>query len=175
MAEPTTGSVEKMWQFARKFAEKSGTAFHPEPEVTEVVINGLAAHVDEFGRPRSHRMVGRDFYVCKRSVRAKPGHNRRRSTGGRHYAGEHRGDKVSSPVALPGRSSWRDDLRPFGAGSSSRKGQHSGDRGRNRSRFGGDDLQVTNHSGGRQGTGSGYRGGMAGARCTGVRDGLRSS
>ena len=51
MKEPSEKSVDKMWQFAKKFAEKSGTTFHPNKDVTEVVIKGLAAHVDEFGRP----------------------------------------------------------------------------------------------------------------------------
>ena len=37
--------------YARKFAEKSGTVFHPNPEVTEAVIHGLAAHTDQLGRP----------------------------------------------------------------------------------------------------------------------------
>jgi ferredoxin-thioredoxin reductase catalytic chain len=51
MQDPSPESVEKMWRYARKFAEKTGTAFHPHPEVTEAVINGLAAHVDTLGRP----------------------------------------------------------------------------------------------------------------------------
>lgn len=51
MDSPSKESLEKMWRFARVFAEKSGTAFHPNPEVTEAVITGLAAHVDQFGRP----------------------------------------------------------------------------------------------------------------------------
>ncbi|HXE73162.1 MAG TPA: ferredoxin-thioredoxin reductase catalytic domain-containing protein [Candidatus Nitrosotenuis sp.] len=51
MSKPSPQSLEKMWNFARKFAEKSGTSFSPNPEVTEAVITGLAAHVDELGRP----------------------------------------------------------------------------------------------------------------------------
>lgn len=51
MEEPSPESSEKMWRYARKFAEKSGTAFHPDAGVTEVVIKGLAAHVDTLGRP----------------------------------------------------------------------------------------------------------------------------
>lgn len=51
MQQPSAESLEKMWRYARKFAEKSGTVFHPDPEVTEAVINGLSAHVDELGRP----------------------------------------------------------------------------------------------------------------------------
>src|SRR6266487_5996852 len=51
MNEPSAESREKMWRYARKFAEKSGTVFHPEAEVTEAVILGLAANVDQLGRP----------------------------------------------------------------------------------------------------------------------------
>jgi ferredoxin-thioredoxin reductase catalytic chain len=49
--EPTKANVDRMWKFARTFADKSGTSFHPNPEVTEVVIKGLALHQDEFGKP----------------------------------------------------------------------------------------------------------------------------
>jgi ferredoxin-thioredoxin reductase catalytic chain len=51
MEEPTEASKEKMWRYAEKFAEKSGTFFHPDRNITEGVILGLAAHVDQFGRP----------------------------------------------------------------------------------------------------------------------------
>jgi ferredoxin-thioredoxin reductase catalytic chain len=51
MEQPTAESLDKMWRYARKFAEKSGTAFHPDSEVTEAVVNGLAANVDQLGRP----------------------------------------------------------------------------------------------------------------------------
>jgi ferredoxin-thioredoxin reductase catalytic chain len=51
MEAPSPESSEKMWRYVRKFAEKSGTAFHPDAGVTEAVINGLAAHVDTLGRP----------------------------------------------------------------------------------------------------------------------------
>jgi ferredoxin-thioredoxin reductase catalytic chain len=49
--QPTQASMDKMWNFAKKFAEKSGTVFSPDPYVTEGVILGLASHVDQFGRP----------------------------------------------------------------------------------------------------------------------------
>jgi ferredoxin-thioredoxin reductase catalytic chain len=51
MQQPSSESLEKMWRYARKFAEKSGTVFHPNPEVTEAVVTGLAANVDALGRP----------------------------------------------------------------------------------------------------------------------------
>jgi ferredoxin-thioredoxin reductase catalytic chain len=51
MAEPNKDSLDKMWKFVKGFADKSGTAFHPTPAVTESVVNGLAANVDELGKP----------------------------------------------------------------------------------------------------------------------------
>jgi len=48
---PSQKSLDKMWNYARKFAEKSGTGFSPMKEVTEAVIQGLASHVDELGKP----------------------------------------------------------------------------------------------------------------------------
>ncbi|MCK6527333.1 ferredoxin:thioredoxin reductase [Myxococcota bacterium] len=48
---PSDRNVEKMWKYARKFAEKTGTHFHPEPEVTEAVVQGLAINIEEVGRP----------------------------------------------------------------------------------------------------------------------------
>src|SRR5262245_17492251 len=49
--EPTKANVDRMWKFARTFADKSGTSFHPNAEVTEVVVKGLALHQDELGKP----------------------------------------------------------------------------------------------------------------------------
>lgn len=51
MAEPKQESLYKMWKFVKGFAEKSGTAMHPMPAVTEAVVNGLAMHMDELGKP----------------------------------------------------------------------------------------------------------------------------
>jgi ferredoxin-thioredoxin reductase catalytic chain len=40
-----------MRKFVKGFAEKSGTTMHPNPAVTDAVVKGLAAHVDELGKP----------------------------------------------------------------------------------------------------------------------------
>ena len=40
-----------MRHFAEHYAGKTGTAFHPDPEVTEAVLRGLARHRAELGRP----------------------------------------------------------------------------------------------------------------------------
>lgn len=49
--EPSPATVEKMRRYVEKYWEKSGTAPHPEPEVARSVILGLAANVEEVGRP----------------------------------------------------------------------------------------------------------------------------
>ncbi|MGM0575141.1 MAG: ferredoxin-thioredoxin reductase catalytic domain-containing protein [Myxococcota bacterium] len=56
MAEPTGDqpsekSLKKMRRFVEKYAEKTGTATHPDEGVTEAVVLGLAGHVDELGKP----------------------------------------------------------------------------------------------------------------------------
>jgi len=48
-ADPRT--MAKMWKFVENFAEKSGTYLHPQREITEFLVIGLARHVEEVGRP----------------------------------------------------------------------------------------------------------------------------
>ena len=43
--------LEKMKKFAENFAKKSGTVLNPNKEAREAVINGLATHVQELGKP----------------------------------------------------------------------------------------------------------------------------
>ena len=51
MPEPSEKNLEKMWKYAKGYAEKSGTVFHPNRAVTDAVVKGLAANVDELGKP----------------------------------------------------------------------------------------------------------------------------
>lgn len=51
MDAPSEKSLKRMQIYVEKYMEKTGTTGHPDPGVTEVVINGLATHVDELGRP----------------------------------------------------------------------------------------------------------------------------
>ncbi|HEX2056587.1 MAG TPA: ferredoxin-thioredoxin reductase catalytic domain-containing protein [Nitrospiraceae bacterium] len=51
MSAPSEKNLEKMWKYAKGYAEKSGTVFHPNQGVTEAVVKGLAANVDELGKP----------------------------------------------------------------------------------------------------------------------------
>jgi ferredoxin-thioredoxin reductase catalytic chain len=49
--DPKPESVRKIREYAQRYWEKSGTSAHPVSEVTEAVIAGLAANLDEVGRP----------------------------------------------------------------------------------------------------------------------------
>ncbi len=49
--EPTEKSLQRIRKFVESYCAKSGTATHPEPEVTEAVVKGLASNVDTLGRP----------------------------------------------------------------------------------------------------------------------------
>jgi ferredoxin-thioredoxin reductase catalytic chain len=51
MKEPTKESAERIRKYVRKYWEKTGTNPHPDPDVTEGVIGGLAINLDELGRP----------------------------------------------------------------------------------------------------------------------------
>jgi ferredoxin-thioredoxin reductase catalytic chain len=43
--------VDRMWNYARKYAEKSGTYLHPDVTVTQTVVEGLARHIELVGKP----------------------------------------------------------------------------------------------------------------------------
>ncbi|HXQ24093.1 MAG TPA: ferredoxin-thioredoxin reductase catalytic domain-containing protein [Candidatus Acidoferrales bacterium] len=49
--EPTAKSLERIRRFVANYCEKSGTTTHPDAQVTEVVVKGLAANADTLGRP----------------------------------------------------------------------------------------------------------------------------
>ena len=51
MEQPSEASLKKMWNYAEKFAEKSGTHLHPDRFITEGVVLGLASNIDNYGRP----------------------------------------------------------------------------------------------------------------------------
>jgi ferredoxin-thioredoxin reductase catalytic chain len=51
MEDPKRESIQKMWNYAEKFAEKSGTHLHPDRFITEGVVLGLASNIDNYGRP----------------------------------------------------------------------------------------------------------------------------
>ena len=57
----TEGSLKKMRKYVEAFATKSGSFLHPQPEITEFLVIGLAKHIDELGRP----LCPCNFYVDK--------------------------------------------------------------------------------------------------------------
>lgn len=48
---PSEKSLEKMRRFVTAYCAKTGTTTHPMPEVTEGVVEGLARHLEQLGRP----------------------------------------------------------------------------------------------------------------------------
>ena len=50
-AQASQKNIDKMWKFVENFAEKSGSYLHPQREVTEFLVIGLAKHIEEVGRP----------------------------------------------------------------------------------------------------------------------------
>ena len=51
MDQPSEKNLIKMRNFVEKFAAKSGTYLHPDRTVTDVVVEGLARHIEEVGKP----------------------------------------------------------------------------------------------------------------------------
>ncbi len=48
---PSKESMERIRRLVANYTRKSGTTTHPDPEVTEAVVLGLARHLDELGKP----------------------------------------------------------------------------------------------------------------------------
>lgn len=51
MDEPSEKSMNRIRKLVSNYTVKSGTNTHPNEEVTESVVKGLAANIDETGRP----------------------------------------------------------------------------------------------------------------------------
>lgn len=51
MDEPSERSLGRIRKYVEKYCEKTGTTTHPNAEVTESVVKGLASHIDELGKP----------------------------------------------------------------------------------------------------------------------------
>jgi ferredoxin-thioredoxin reductase catalytic chain len=60
---PSAATVAKIKKYVAKYWEKTGTTGHPDPGVTDAVILGLAANVEEVGRP----LCPCNFYPDKRT------------------------------------------------------------------------------------------------------------
>ncbi len=49
--QPSEQAIKRLRNFVEKYCEKSGTFTHPEPDVTEEVVLGLAQNADDTGKP----------------------------------------------------------------------------------------------------------------------------
>lgn len=68
-ADPKPETVDRIRRYVEKYREKSGTLGNPDPAVNEAVIMGLAANVDEVGRP----LCPCNFYPDKQAEIAEHG------------------------------------------------------------------------------------------------------
>jgi ferredoxin-thioredoxin reductase catalytic chain len=64
---PSEKSLKKVQKFVEHYWEKSGTFPHPDKGVVEVVVNGLAQHLDELGKP----LCPCNFYPDKKAEAEK--------------------------------------------------------------------------------------------------------
>ncbi|MGL4513907.1 MAG: ferredoxin-thioredoxin reductase catalytic domain-containing protein [Lacipirellulaceae bacterium] len=67
--DPSAATIQRMEKFVAKYREKSGTAAHPNAEVTEGVVLGLAANLEQVGRP----LCPCNFYPSKERELAEHG------------------------------------------------------------------------------------------------------
>ncbi len=49
--KPSEKAIGRMEKFVAAYCNKSGTVVHPNSDVTEAVVLGLAHHIDTIGRP----------------------------------------------------------------------------------------------------------------------------
>ena len=51
MPDPSEKSLQRIDKFVKAYCEKSGTSVSPAPGVTDAVAKGLAANLDQLGKP----------------------------------------------------------------------------------------------------------------------------
>ena len=51
LKQPSEASAAKIKRYVEHYRSKSGTVAHPDPDVSEAVVMGLAANLEEVGRP----------------------------------------------------------------------------------------------------------------------------
>jgi ferredoxin-thioredoxin reductase catalytic chain len=64
--QPSDASLARVRNYVEKYRQKTGTSPHPDAEVTEAVLIGLAKHLDELGKP----LCPCNFYPDKRQEAA---------------------------------------------------------------------------------------------------------
>ncbi len=71
-ARASSKSVERMQKFVKNFADKSGSYLHPQSEITDFLVIGLAKNIDEVGKPLCPCMffedkqeeIDKKFWIC---------------------------------------------------------------------------------------------------------------
>jgi ferredoxin-thioredoxin reductase catalytic chain len=51
MKQPSEKSIQRIRKLVAAYTAKTGTTTHPDKEITEGVIFGLASHLDQFNKP----------------------------------------------------------------------------------------------------------------------------
>ena len=51
MEQPSEKSLKRIKNFVTNLRKRSGTTTHPNEEITDVVLNGLASHIDQLKKP----------------------------------------------------------------------------------------------------------------------------
>ncbi len=67
--QPSPEAVDKIRRYVEHYRSKSGTVAHSDPEISESVITGLAANLEEVGRP----LCPCNFYPDKQRELAENG------------------------------------------------------------------------------------------------------
>ncbi len=61
--QPSEAALKRVRAYVEKYGKKTGTSPHPDSDVTEAVVLGLAQNLDELGRP----LCPCNFYPDKRA------------------------------------------------------------------------------------------------------------
>ena len=72
LAQASAPNLAKMKKFVENFADKSGSYLHPQSEITDYLVIGLAKNIDEVGKPLCPCMFFEDkqeeiekkFWIC---------------------------------------------------------------------------------------------------------------
>jgi ferredoxin-thioredoxin reductase catalytic chain len=67
--KPSEETVRKVRRYVEKYRAKTGTTAHPDPAVSEAVITGLAANLEEVGRP----LCPCNFYPAGKQAQVEQG------------------------------------------------------------------------------------------------------
>ena len=72
LAQASPENIAKMTKFVENFANKSGSYLHPQREITDFLVIGLAKNIDEVGKPLcpcvffedEQEEIDKKFWIC---------------------------------------------------------------------------------------------------------------